>query len=144
MLYTVHKLYILLPVLIRYFGHLHGWCQTCYVSIILYAWKVSKAFPFTANGYEMASKIVTGGIFTSPLALQRLTDFNWLLARDFVLGYFSCFSLFIVYNYFLAAVSYLYLVMHSVWSIQLVKESTYNSYLSYNLYVIWQWWSQCK
>jgi len=79
MLNIVHKLYLLLPVLSRHFGHLVGVRPVLFSSSctpIIFR-KRHEAFPFTPSGYEMASKLVALGIFTSlPLALKHVLQSN--------------------------------------------------------------------
>jgi len=72
MLYVVHKLYLLLPVLSRHFG-LVG------VRLVLFPYHPvalsysgigTEVFPFTPSDYEMASKKVAR-VFYPPLARKR-------------------------------------------------------------------------
>jgi len=59
MLYAVHKLYLLLPVLSHHMGHLVGARLVLFSSVVAlsYSGKVTKAFPLAPSGYEMTTKI---------------------------------------------------------------------------------------
>jgi len=59
MLYIVHKLYLLLPVLAAILVIWLVLDLLCFHHLS-YSGKVTEAFPFTPSGYEMASKIVAG------------------------------------------------------------------------------------
>jgi len=67
--YIVRKLYLLLPVLSRHFGHLVGARLVLFSSScsLPYSGKVNEAFPFTPSGYAMGLENVVWGIFTPPL-----------------------------------------------------------------------------
>jgi len=65
MLYIVHKLYLLLPVLTTILAIWLVLDLFCFHHLIalLYSGKVTEAFPFTPSGYKMTSKIVAWGYF---------------------------------------------------------------------------------
>jgi len=60
MLYIVHKLYLLLPVLGRHLAFKLELVLFCFHHLVAlpYSGKVTETFPFTPSGYEMASKIM--------------------------------------------------------------------------------------
>jgi len=85
MLYIVHKFYLLLSVVSRYFGHLVGARLVLFHHLVALSYSriVTAAFPFTPSGNEMATKILAWGIYPSPLALQRLNKYkNYLLSQQ--------------------------------------------------------------
>jgi len=74
MLYIAHKLYVLIPVLSRHFGHLVDARLVLFPSTLAlsYSGKVTEAFPFTPSGYEMALKIVAWGVFFTPISTKKV------------------------------------------------------------------------
>jgi len=75
MLYAVHKLYLLRPVLIALLAIWRVLDLLCchHLVALSYSRKVTKAFSLTPSGYEMAAKTVVLGLRLKPrIAIQRL------------------------------------------------------------------------
>jgi len=85
MLYIVHKLYLLLPVLSRQLV-LYLFCFH-HLTAISSSGKVTEAFQFTLSGYEMASKIVAWGVFLPVISTTKVKCFIAIVSGRVVRDY---------------------------------------------------------